>query len=386
DFQAVWGDRNSFVRQWKVAQQQNQVETKTIKQILKQARRRLYHISGKADKFINDLNAEIELGWTGYGQTNRLLGRIAMRVYIFSHILVGGEPRRGEALIKEIVATAQSLPGYREWCRHQHEITHRAEEWARCIENSHYFHYGDASGKFKAKDKHTELEQAVEKSPTWNQQQSDATRDRIRNAIADLLEKEILPSRPIARFRALLKYGIGGGSLYRYQDLWQPDHLLTDQHLEKSQLAESQSDRSQSDQNSRSDSKVCLEQLPDHQSSRQDLPSLLSIAGGDNASGQGSGDSAIRINAQGCNNPIAAVASRFVSKASQPIRWVQRLLAPLQPETIGSDSAPSSQDGTSSQKDIATAERLAAMPIDLSGASIQIKPPGVGMQRTDSLP
>lgn len=388
DFQAVWGDRNSFVRHWEAIQQQNQVETKTIKQILKQARRRLYHISGKADKFINDLNAEIELGWTGYGQTNRLLGRIAMRIYIFNHILVGGEPRRGQALINEIVATAQSLPGYREWCRHQHEITHRAEEWARCIENSHYFHYGDASGKFKAREKHTELKLAVEKSPTWNQQQSDATRDRIRNAIADLLEKEILPTRPTARFKALLGYGIGGGSLYRHRDLWHPDHLLANQSSLANQpsLANQSLEQSQPDNNLKPDSKACLEQPPNDQFNPQHLPSLLSIAGGDNASGQGSGDCAARINAEGGNNPIAAVASRFVSRASRQIRWVQRLLIPSQPESISSDDGPASQDA-SSQEDISATEQWATMPPrDLSSSLMRIKPPAIDMSPTDPLP
>lgn len=222
-FETTWSMQSSFVDRWNFAKARNEFDSIALKQILKQARRQHVQVSGKADKFLNDLNAEIELGWIGYGQTNRLLGRITMRSYIFHHVLNGGDPLAGHALIDQIVKTAQSLPGYYDWCRHQHEIEHRAAEWARCIEQSHYFHYGTASGKFKAKSE--DLDRALEEIPSWNQQQSQDARDRIRSAIADLLEKDSLPSTITNRFQALTQYGIGGSSLYRHRDLWHPKYL-----------------------------------------------------------------------------------------------------------------------------------------------------------------
>jgi organic radical activating enzyme len=226
DFQPIWSTQSCFVRQWTLAQKRNDLDIQTLKRILKQTRRKHFCVSGKADKFINDLNAEIESGWTGYGQTNRLLGRITMREYIFHHVLSGGEPLQGQALVDEIVSTARALPGYQEWCQHQHEIEKRAEEWARCIENSHYFHYGDLNGKFKSKSDTPKLTEAIENAPTWNQQQSESARDRIRSAIAELLEKNALPAKATARFQALLQHGVGGGSLYRHRDLWHPSYLV----------------------------------------------------------------------------------------------------------------------------------------------------------------
>jgi hypothetical protein len=225
-WQPIWTDSQTFVSRWVLAQQHNDIDRKTLKQILKQSKRKHFGVSGKAEKFINDLNAEIEMGWTGHGQTNRLLGRITMRVYIFHHILSGGQPLTGEDLVNEIVETARSLPGYSEWCRHQHEITHRAEEWARCVENSHYFHFGHQATNSKPVPQDPELVTAIDQSPSWNQRQSAVTRDRIRKAIADLLEKDSLPSRATARFQALLQYGVGGASLYRHRDLWHPTHLV----------------------------------------------------------------------------------------------------------------------------------------------------------------
>jgi len=138
----IWGNQATFVQHWQFAQQRNSPETKALERILKAARRRQFRVTGKADKFLNDLNAEIEQGWTGPGQTNRLLGRIAMRSYIFGHVLYTDKPLEGNALVRDIVSTAQDLPGYTDWCQHQHEVERRAQDWMQAIEQSHYFHYG----------------------------------------------------------------------------------------------------------------------------------------------------------------------------------------------------------------------------------------------------
>ena len=222
DFQPIWSNQDRFVEQWHLVQSRNTIDQPAIKRILRQVKRRHFRISNKADKFINDLNTEIELGWTGSGQTNRLLGRITMRTYIFNHVLEGGEPLKGKALVEKIVSIARSLPGYREWCRHQHEIEHRVEEWVHCIENSHYFHYSNEKRTAQALP-NSEFEKTIVDLPTWNQQQSESARERIRQAVTDLLKEGLLPSGATARFKVLTQCGIGGGSLYRHRDLWHPD-------------------------------------------------------------------------------------------------------------------------------------------------------------------
>lgn len=234
EFQPIWTTQQFFLEQWRFCQTENILDSDAIQKILSQVKRLAFAVTGKADKFINDLNLEIDLGWTGTGQTNRLLGRITMREYIFRHVISGGEPLTGQLLIKAIVDVARSLPGYTQWCRHQHEISQRAEEWAYCIENSHYFPYGTSQGKFQAKTVSPSLTEAVNHTPSWNQQRSATTRDRIRYALTDLLEKGTLPPKATARFRTLLSYGIGGGSLYRHRDLWHPAHLVNETAEEQS--------------------------------------------------------------------------------------------------------------------------------------------------------
>ncbi|MBD2073056.1 hypothetical protein H6F86_03965 [Phormidium sp. FACHB-592] len=159
------------------------------------------------------MDTEIDAGWTGPGQTNYLLGRLTMQEYVFHHVIHGGSPLEGEALVKAVVAIAQALPGYAEWCRRQHELDKKVVEWARSIETSHYYHYGDAP------------EPKRSTAPNWNQQQQAAARTRITQAISDLLNHNNLPSDITARRNAIVPYGISQSTLTKHKDLWHPQFL-----------------------------------------------------------------------------------------------------------------------------------------------------------------
>jgi hypothetical protein len=143
-----------------------------------------------------------------------------MRSYIFGHVLYTDKPLEGHALVHDIVTTAQALPGYHDWCQHQHEVKKRAQEWMQAIEQSHYFHYGTNK---RPADLSPDLPDKSETS--WNQQQQAEARARIQQSVADLLEKEALPSGITERFDALIPYGLSGATLYRHRDLWHPRHL-----------------------------------------------------------------------------------------------------------------------------------------------------------------
>lgn len=233
ELQPVNSSSTNFVRMWQACQRRNVLNSRRIKILLKKAKQISYQLSNKASKFLDDLDTEIEEGWTNYGQTNRLLGRITMRSFIFHHITEGGKPLEGKALVEKIVSAAKALPGYRDWCRHQHEIEERSAEWARCIENSHYFAYGTARGKYKELAASNQIDDELD----YNQQQAQETQSKIAAAVQDLLAKDNLPDKATARFKALLDYSIGGASLYRYRELWHPIELALEL---KSELAESE--------------------------------------------------------------------------------------------------------------------------------------------------
>ena len=221
ELQPVNSSTVSFVRMWQACQRRNVLNRRKVKALLKKAKQISYQLSNNASKFLDDLNTEIETGWTDYGQTNRLLGRITMRSFIFNHITEGGNPLAAKALVEKIVSVARALPGYKDWCRHQHEIEERADEWARCIENSHYFAYGTARGKYKELSQPNQVDNELD----YNQQRARETQAKIVAAVNDLLAKDNLPDKATARFKALLDYNIGGASLYRYRELWHPIEL-----------------------------------------------------------------------------------------------------------------------------------------------------------------
>jgi hypothetical protein len=191
----LWGNQETFVQHWQFAQQRNSLDVKAMERILKAARRRQFRVTGKADKFLNDLNAEIEQGWTGT-RTNQSVTRTHCHAVLHLRTCpYTDQPLEGHALVQDIVTIAQNLPGYHDWCQHQHEVEKRAQEWRLAVEQSHYFHYGT--------DKRpVELSPDLpnESEPRWNQQQQAEARARIQQAVADLLEKTALPS---GHYRAL---------------------------------------------------------------------------------------------------------------------------------------------------------------------------------------
>jgi hypothetical protein len=222
DLEPIYSNPGRFAELWHRCQAQNLVTAHKLTQVLKQQKRQKVFISEKADKFFNDLEAEINLGWTGPGMTNRLLGRLVMRFFIFHHAVVGGEPLTGQALIDEVIAAAKALPGYKVWCKHQHELTKRVTDWVRCIENSHYFPYGQELGQKFGKYKAPAPTQPLPNQETYHQRLVNSTKKKIQTAVDQLIQLASWPATITARFKALLNQGIGSSSLYRHKSLWHP--------------------------------------------------------------------------------------------------------------------------------------------------------------------
>ncbi|ESA37145.1 replication-related protein [Leptolyngbya sp. Heron Island J] len=226
DLEPVSGCRHRFIEAWSTATEHNDINLPQLAAIISQAKRRTYNVSSKAEKFLNDLNAEIAVGWTGRKQTNRLLGRITMRSYIFGHLLDAPAPLQGKALEAHIKQTVLSLPGYELWCGHKEDIDKRIAAWARSIENSSdYFPYGHNS---------VSKEPPKPEGPSWNERQQQAARERISNAVQAFIDNDTWPDSISERFDLLLEQGIGGSTLYKdeHKSLWHPRFIpTTDQRL-----------------------------------------------------------------------------------------------------------------------------------------------------------
>ena len=218
DLEPVYSSQERFAELWRHTSGHNSIDGQLLKHTLKSARRQEYRVTTKADKFLNDLNAEIEPGWTGPGLTNRLLGRIAMRSYVFGHVLYAQAPLTGQALVADIVRVARELPGFYDWSNHVYEIEEKAKNWARAVEQSHYYPYG--VGKSSKVSTTAGLS-------TYNEEKAKQAREKIRQAIAILLDEGQLPIAVKQRFITLTRrFSIGGPTLYKNKDLWHPNYLL----------------------------------------------------------------------------------------------------------------------------------------------------------------
>jgi hypothetical protein len=218
DFKPIPGEHFRFVQCWQWAKSRNDINTKTLRAVLKKSQRKQYPVKQSAQKFLNDLNAEIEPGWSDSGQTNRLIGRIALRSYIFGHILYAKKPLEGDALIADIVRISRSLPGFEEFSGHVRDIEERAKDWAKSVEQSpRYYPYGTSN----------DIKKERGEPSRYNEIKQESARERIASALGELLNAGTLPSNPTPRAKALItQFKFSAATLYKHKDLWHPNHLL----------------------------------------------------------------------------------------------------------------------------------------------------------------
>ncbi len=224
DFEAIYGDRQDFVKRWKLAVQGNEIASEEKLKMVAQEHDRTHHprhLKGKKAKFYADLQAEILPGWSGPGQTNQILGRIAIREYVFGGLT-------GKALATSIAQVAISLPGFEEWCSHSEraEILKRAKEWARSVERSPRYYPAT-----KSRPKTIEVEPAnkPEKKKITNEVRAQEAQEKIKKAVADLAAEGKLPKETVQRSRLLVKKIKSSlQTLYKYKNLWHPEYLSAD--------------------------------------------------------------------------------------------------------------------------------------------------------------
>ena len=98
-------------------------------------RRKRNMATGPVADWKADLEAIIAEGWTGHGQTNKLLKEIATYGRVFERL-------SGHDLQVYVAHTALNAPGYARYCGHQHEIGRRCDAWALGVEK-YYWPLGD---------------------------------------------------------------------------------------------------------------------------------------------------------------------------------------------------------------------------------------------------
>lgn len=165
----------------------------------------------------------IEEGWTGYHQTNVILGEVAKYFYLFERL-------RGKALVKRMVEKVKTLRGYYQYCRHQYEIKSRCEEWGRSTEK---FYEGFYKKPSRQENYRQMFDRTSKETPNGNEQKSANAQNRIIQAYTHLEKLGTLPSKVKERMEIIIKtakelagIGISKNTLFKEKNLplWHPKH------------------------------------------------------------------------------------------------------------------------------------------------------------------
>ena len=198
-------------------------------------------LSEKAAEWKSELVKMTSEGFGDYGQTNWLLHKIGVLGFVFEH-------KEGDELISYMYEQVISAPGYREYCRHQHEIEKRCQQWAKCISETEY--YCKYSGfpvrnLMNYEGMFSKITSGTNKNPNpkpprqniHNINQAQEATERIMNAIASLKEEEKYPQGISARMMAIIGKtkelygkGVSRRTLYKplNEELWNPDYNIPD--------------------------------------------------------------------------------------------------------------------------------------------------------------
>ena len=135
----------------------------------------------------------------------------------------------GKRLADYIATIAQSLPGYRQFCRHQHHINQRARDWARCVEKFYYPYGSDPVrvGTFEDLVKNGAKENKVNK----NRQQGAVERIKegvryLRETLTELPKKVgEMKEALIGAISSLFDVRPSDKTLYKHSEHWHPKFL-----------------------------------------------------------------------------------------------------------------------------------------------------------------
>lgn len=205
-YQPIGSSLELFFSHWDFAEGQQDMEllAEAISTGHNLARKRRRIKKHPAATWREDLELELSEGWTGRGQTNTLIGRIAC----YGRVFEGIDSR--EELASYIINLATTRPGYQEHCHHRHEIKRKAMAWARAA-MAYYWPMGTEAKRTQSTYDH-------------NQAISDDARARIQSAVVQLTTLGQLPKMIGERARAICELAkTSAQTLYKNLSLWRSD-------------------------------------------------------------------------------------------------------------------------------------------------------------------
>ena len=150
----------------------------------------------KVREWQEDTEFLINEGFTDFGQTNDLIREIGKYGRVFKAL-------EGIELQQYIVETITSLPGYQQYCRHQHEIVRKCHHWARIIE-PFWWALGTNPTRHTSYQEINEKGQQTVKNSQLNLERATDCQERLKQTLAHLIEQAIaLPKKVGERLQLL---------------------------------------------------------------------------------------------------------------------------------------------------------------------------------------
>lgn len=193
----------------------------------------------------------ITTGWTGSGQTNTIIQTIVGYGIVFLGL-------KGQELVDYAVNAATNAPGYREYCRHQHEIQARVQDWVDCNrKNKYYSAYASCpdrllstysasfasaiAGGTHVSNKNNIVKLDRRKEINW--QRSLEAQNRIQTVVRGLELSATFPEGTTNRTKAIcaeykrrFHKSLSQETLHKYLYLWHPKWYISDPWVENALL------------------------------------------------------------------------------------------------------------------------------------------------------
>ena len=138
----------------------------------------------------------INEGFTDHGQTNELIREIGKYGRVFKAL-------KSIELEQYMVKTITNLPGYQQYCRHQHEIIQKCHHWARIIE-PFWWALGATPTRHTSYQEINEKGQQTTKNSQLNLERTADCQERLKQTLAYLIKQAItLPKKVGERLQLL---------------------------------------------------------------------------------------------------------------------------------------------------------------------------------------
>jgi hypothetical protein len=213
DLQIIGRDLNQFVETWLTVQEQQDIDL--LNQAIAEAKANYQppKDNRKLIKWREDLEKQIQQGWTGQGQSNELLYLMGK----YARVFLGCE--EDEAIAEYITKTAKAAAGFLRFCGDIKRLEQKAKDIAKwCLK--HHFPFGSKKGE--------QTENESENTETQKAQKQAERLERIRTSVNELNKTGEMPETIRGMAQAIAKAAkVSVETLYENKHLWHPEFTET---------------------------------------------------------------------------------------------------------------------------------------------------------------